>query len=374
MVGLNQNFRKVFVTTNNTLLASGTTTNLAAGQLGIFNSDTYVATNAPNWATAKGILIAQGTEDLSAMPKGAGIRNETDKTKTILGHEILRWRTKAYQAGQTNIMTIGWDGVNGNKDTKNMTVKCDEIKHLYIRLTGKPIENLVPGGYLLHVEANGPCCDNCGDSCDSVDPTSVRDEFYDRIIEHTFLGGIPLTKYVTVTKLTTTNTAGDPCVGLQFESGFVERTSDACYFDLFPYNSDPIHIQLSEWNPDWHGTPERCTSTYPIMVIQDVAYPAGAGEAVMRYEAYGHGWDNRDYNKFDIALRKAEGQHLYTDPSLNYDLYQLTYRFKYKVLGWSDVYTDTYDIDVFVPTGQTGFKTAVNTYIASVTGLGVATL
>lgn len=373
MVGLNQKFKKVFVTTNNTLLASGTTTALATGQLGIFNADTYVADATPTWAEEKAIIIAQGTPDLSAMPKGAGIRNETDKTKIIIGKKITGWRKKAYAAGQNQIITIGWDGVNGNKDTKNMTVKCDEIKHLYIKLTGKPIEDLFPGGYLLHVEANGPCCTTCGDSCADIDPTDLRDEFYDRIVEHTFLGGMAITKYITVTKLTTTNTAGDPTVGLQFTSAFVDRTSDTCYFNIFPYNAEPVFIELSEWDPNWHGAPERCISTFPVTTTQEVAYPFGKGEWLMRYEAQARGWDMRDYSD-DIVIRRAEGQYLNTDPAVNYDKYTLSFEFKYKVLGWSDEYTDRYDIEVFVQTGQTAFKNAINTYIASVVGTDVATV
>jgi hypothetical protein len=336
----------------------------------LFNADTYVATNAPVWGTTKNLLIAQGTPNIVA-PKGAGLRNETDKAKVIKGVKIKSWRRKDYSAGATNIVAIGWDGDAGEVDNKNMTVKCDEIKHLYIKLTGKPIENMFPGGYLLHVQAEGPCCDTCGDACEDMDPTALRDEFYDRIVEHTFLGGQNFTDYVTVTKLDSVNTAGDPVVGLQFESAFVEPTSDTCYFNLFPYNAEPVFIELSEWNPDWHGAPEKCTSTYPVTVIQEVEYPFGAGQWVMRYEAAAKGWDFMDYSE-DMALRKARGEYLHTNPAVNYDKYTLTYEIEYNVLGWSDVYTDRYDLEVFVQTGQTTFRTAMNNYIASVTGLGVA--
>ena len=373
MVGLNQNFTKVFVTNNNTLLAAGTTTALADGQLGIFNADTYVADATPTWAEEKAIIIAQGTPDYSGFPSGAGIRNETDKSKIIVGKKITGWRRKDYSAGANHIMTIGWDGVNGNKDTKNMDIKCDEVKHLYIRLTGKPIEDLFPGGYMLHVEAQGPCCETCGDNCADVDPTMLRDQFYDRIVEHEFLGGISILKYITVTKLTSTNTAGDPVVGLKFESAFVDRVTSACYYNLFPYNADPIHIQLSEYNPDWHGTPERCISTFPVTEIQAVAYPFGSGEYVIRYEENAKKWDGQYYSD-DMATRAAYGQRLLAVPTTNYDQYTLSFDFDYKVLGWSDTYRDSYNIEVFVPTGQTAFRTAINAYVNSVTGLGIATV
>jgi hypothetical protein len=368
MVGLNSTFKKVFVVTNNTLLASGSTFDLAPGQLGIFNADTYAADATPTWGEEKGIIIAQGTPDMSDMPKGAGQRNETDKTKVILGKKITGWRKKTYAAGQTNVVTIGYDGTD---TTKNMEVKCDEVKHLYIRLTGKPIEDFMPGGYLLHVQAQGPCCDTCGDNCADVDPTALRNEFYDRIMEHTILGGTKLSKFVTVTKTDGTNADGDPVVGLKFESGFVERASSKVYFDLFPYNAEPVFIELSEYNPDWHG--ERCATTYPVTVLQNAAYPMGAGGWLMRYEAYAKGWDMRYYHD-DMALRQAYGDYLNTDPSQNYDKYTLSFDFQYKVLGWSDVYTDRYDVEVFVQAGNTVFATQINNYVTSVTGLGIATV
>lgn len=369
MVGLNQNFRKVYVSNNDTMLVSGTTTALASGQLGIFNADTYLASAAPSWSTSKAILIVEGTPDQSGLPKGAGIRNETDKSKTIVGKKITNWTKKAYSAGQQQIIAIGYDGVD---NTKTISGKCDEVKHLYIKLTGKPVETLIPTGFILHVEAQGPCCATCGDSCESVDPEIFADEFITRINQYTFLGGIPLSKFILVEKLTGTNGDGDPIAGIKFTGAFVEHDSDNCYFDLFPYNSDPVHIQLSEYNPDWHGS--RCESTYPVTELQDVAYPMGAGQMVQRYEAMAKGWDMRYYYKYDIAARKAEGQYLNTDVSLNYDQYSISFSVSYHVLGWSRIEEDNYTVEVFVPTGYTGFKNAINTYISSVTGLGIATV
>lgn len=364
--GLNQDFKKVFVTTNNTLLSSGqTTVNLAQCQLGIFDAETYQSTVLPLWSTSKAILVAQGTPDLSYMPKGAGIRNETDKAKVVIGKKILSWRKTASAVGQQQIITIGYDGTDSSK---SITGSCDEIKHLYIKLTGKPIETLIPGGYILHVQAQGPCCETCGNSCATVSGEIFADGFIDQLNQFTFLGGIPITNFISYTKITD----GSDAWGIQFEGAFIEPSSSLCYFDRFPYNSDSVHIQLSEWNPDWHGT--RCASTYAVTEIQEIEYPFGDGQWLMRYEAAAHGWDERDYNKFDIFLRQAEGQYLCTDPSVSYDKYTLEYEVSYHVLGWSDVYTDRYELEVFVEAGQAAFKNAINGYITSITGSGIATV
>lgn len=384
MAGLNQDFKKVFVTTNNTLLVSGTTNVLAQCQLGIFDGTTYAATTAPTWSANPTLLIAQGTPDMNgnAFPKGAGLKNETDKAKVIVGKKIINWRKKASATGQQEIWTIGYDGTD---TTKTISGSCDEIKHLYIKLTGKPIETLIPGGLVVHVEAQGPCCATCGDSCATVDPRIFANAFIDQLNQFNILGIhsdanateggstlaplYALNKYIQYTLL---YDSGSTATGIQFTGAFVEHTTDTCYFDRFPYNADPVHIQVSEYNPDWHGSP--CASTYPVTQIQAATYPFGDGQWVIRYEAVQHGWDDRDYNKFDTFLRQAEGQYLCTDPTVSYDKYTLTYEIEYHVLGWSDIYRDRYDLEVFVQTGQTAFKNAINTYISGVTGLGIATV
>lgn len=378
MVGLNQNFKKVFVSTNDTLLASGTTNALAQCQLGIFDASTYVATNAPSWASNKAILIAQGTPDLNAnvYPRGAGLRNETDKAKVVIGKKILGWTKSTYQTPLQQIVTIGYDGTN---TSKSISGSCDEIKHLYLKLTGKPIENLIPYGIIVHVEAQGPCCATCGDSCASVDPRIFANALIDQLNQYNVLGigadsvipstlipVVPLGHFISYQLL---YDAVSGATGIQFTGAFVEATTDTCYFDRFPYNSDPVHIEVSNYNPDWHGSP--CENYWPVTVIQDVQYAFGSGQYVIRYEAQAHGWDMRDYNKFDTFLRQAEGQYLCTDPTQNYDKYTLSYEIEYNVLGWSDVYKDRYDLEVFVQTGQASFKNAMNTYISGVTGLGI---
>lgn len=359
MVGLNQNFRKVFVTTSASVYtaSTGTTTDLTTGLIGIFDGSTYLGAGAsPTYSGHKSIMIAQGTPDLSYAPKGAGLRNETDKSKVIRGTKILEWRGKASQAGQTDIVAIGYDGVDTNK---TMDGKCDEIKHLYIKLTGKPIENLFPGGTLRHYEVQGPCCDTCGDSCADISADVWADGFIEQMAQDTFLGGIPISKFIKWTKLSSGSSRG-----IKLESAWVDRTTDACYFNIFPYNADPIYIQVSEYNPDWHGS--RCETTYPVTQLQDATYPFGDGGYVMRLEQLAKTWDFRDYSD-DMAVRLAEGQYLNTNPALSYDMYTLVFETEWNELGWSDIYRDRYQVDVFVPHGSgTAFQTAINAYVASI--------
>lgn len=360
MVGLNQSFKKVFVATNPTLITTGSTNTLALGRIGIYNANTNVAVAAPSWPTVPGIFIAQGTPDQSNLPKGAGIRNETDKSKVILGKKIVGWRGKKGRTGQNEIVTVGYDGTD---ETKTMTGRCDETKHLYLKLTGKPIENLYPGGVIKHYAVTGPCCDSCGDNCAEIEDGFFRDAFYDLILQDLIIAGIPFTDYLTVTKTDGTDTEGVDVYGLSFTSAFVNRVTNACYYDIFPYEADPIHIQISSFDPDWHEG--LCENEYPVTRIQEATYPAGNGEYVIRMEEQSKMMDMRYYSR-DLAVRLAEGTVLNTDPALTYDQFSLDFEVEYKVLGWSDVYRDRYTLIVYFPIG-TGdpFETAINTYVTS---------
>lgn len=365
MVGLNQRFHKIFVATNATPLttANKTTTDLTSGQYGLFDGTTYASMGAtPTYSTNKSFIIAQGTPDVSGIPKGGGIRNETDKTDhAIRGAAIVGWRGKKYQAGQQEIVTIGYDGTD---TTKSMTGQCDEIKNLYIKLTGKPIENLFPGGTIRQYAVQGPCCDTCGDSCANIDPNIWVDGFISQINQDTFLGGIPITKFISITKLTGTDVSSNTVVGLRITGAFVEPISDLCYFDIFPYNADPVHIQVSEYNPDYHGS--RCETTFPVTRIQEATYTFGSGQEVMRLEALSKMWDGRYYSD-DLAIRKAEGQYLFTDPTLNYDQYVLDFDVDYMVLGWSNSYRDRYSVEFYFPTTTgTPFQAQINAYIVTI--------
>lgn len=362
MVGLNQSFKKVFVAPEDNAIpttATDTTADLTDGQIGIFDATTYAAVATPTAANNKGIIIAQGTPDQGGLPGGAGIRNESDKlAKIIQSGKITKWEAKLANAGQSRIIVIGNLGDGTNTDT--ISGKCDEIKNIYLDLSGAPIKNLVPGTSLIrHYAVEGPCCDSCGDNCAEVADGYFRDEFYNLMTQDTLPGGQKLTDYVKITKIDQT-IAGTDYYGLQFESAFVDHETSECYFDIFPYNAEPVIINASTYDPDWHDGP--CTNEYAVTVTQELVLPNGDGEYVIRLEEKSKMWDYRYYPR-DPALRLATGTKLYTDPTATYDEYILRFNFDYKVGGWSDTYVDSYEVHVFFQSGHgKDFVTAINGY------------
>lgn len=624
---LNQNFHQVLVASTGNLPSTGTTVNLAYGQIGIFDAETYQATTTPSYLKNKGLIFAQGVKDLPGLPKGAGIANETEKSKTVLGKKILSWRGKKGKTGQTMKVAIGYDGVD---TTKTVSAQPGDIKYLYLKLTGKPVENLYPGGVIKYYQYQNPCIDGCTDNgCTAINPVIIAEAFRKQISEDFLMANNPLKEWVRVSTLTNcttpapgvttvtfdifnltvqddgsdyslglvqqqyaqkvtrikrtgitsvyqitvadgvtpaafsnagaaaipdcatcpsgftlqpslkvfqvnvlasaaaptglpgqqgaavlvannsgfkvyevfvsltqdnaafitaaqalaggaaiyidtkssvctlttptttawvadgsctkaqktyqlslrdsecgtswlpamealyepiygdgsvtevTNNAthctrlynlvitaedclapdcvdlvwtyadpipfqgvdwtpviptdlGSGCVaGLLFESAFVAREENKCYFDVFPYEVDGVHIEVSEHSPDWHGSP--CETDWPVTVLQQFEYPAGNGRYVARQEIKSRAYHFKYYNdSYHIPERYAEGADIVTDLNQIYDQYELIFEFTYSVLGWSEKYTDTYQLSFFFPSGTgKNFENAVNTYLAS---------
>src|SRR5688572_7540243 len=96
---LNQSFRQVFVTNNPVLLASGTTVDLAVGQVGIFDGKSYAATTAPTYATNKAISLWYGMPDVPTFLM-AGIPQTNQASKLIKGKLLKKIRRKSAHRGQ----------------------------------------------------------------------------------------------------------------------------------------------------------------------------------------------------------------------------------------------------------------------------------
>lgn len=176
----NQSFRRVFVTNTPVLLASGTTVDLAVGQVGLFDGNTYAATAAPTYATNKAIYLGQGMPDVSHLPLMAGIPKTNQLSKLIKGKLLKKVRRKSASRGQNQVVAIGFDGYD---TTKTLSAKCGEVRTVYIRATGNPIDKLYSNqGFLRQYRIDTGCCDECGgDSCADVDAQTLADILVEKI-------------------------------------------------------------------------------------------------------------------------------------------------------------------------------------------------
>lgn len=163
-------------------------------------------------------------------------------------------------------------------------------------------------------------------------------------------------------EVSTLTGSGCKC-GIRLESAFVNRITNECTFDYFPYESDTIHIQASSFDPDYNKSPDELD--WVVKKIQNFEHAAGFGAHIRELERESKSYYLRE-RSFDPVVREIEGYQFATDPNKYYDEYALEFDFEYLVGGWAQKYTDSYTLFVYFPEGEgKNFEAAINGYIAS---------
>jgi len=160
--------------------SSGSTQNLAKGDVGIFKSDYSVAT-ASNIAASPYFYVAQGRINtyLQGSKRSDKISgNGPTQTFSLTGNP--QTINVAPSPGKSNVTE--WYKVSGcptaaNQitDVTNFTVQCGESITLTLRAHSSYIDTLYFNGFTRSVTIQAPCC-NCADNpCDDVSDNTIID-------------------------------------------------------------------------------------------------------------------------------------------------------------------------------------------------------
>jgi len=261
-------YRYVFAASVTDLPSSGTTVDLAVGQIGVFDGKTYQATSG---VTAKSILVAQGVPKENWI-QGIAKGDQQFKSSVIKGGLVKSWKRALGTKGQGVITTLGFDGVD---TTKGLTVPEGKNFTFWLTLSGTPIANLLGNSPETHYPTWTeqftvilPCVDSCADSCGAyVDQNVVADAVIDQINKRKIIGGQYLTDYIKATKL----------VSCETPSG-LPTTSYTVYTLVVPDNGD--QAALGKVQAQYPGeTIKRIKrdgifSTYEITLLTSDGAPA----------------------------------------------------------------------------------------------------
>jgi len=225
-------YRYVFVSSTSELPSTGTTVNLPVGGVGIFDANTWQAVTAPSFVTNKAIVIAQGTPADSFVP-GIAKSNETYKSLPITPYSITKWDAKAAQKGKSQVVTLGFDGVDVSK-TLNVPAGATNFT-FWVSLSGQPIANLLGdtpdthyATYTEQFSVNLPCSNDCTDSCGAtIDCNIIADAVISEFQTRKLIGGQLITDYVKVSKLISCQTpSGLPTVSYTTYHLVLQDTGD----------------------------------------------------------------------------------------------------------------------------------------------------
>jgi hypothetical protein len=225
-------YRYVFASSTSQLPSTGTTVNLGVGQVGIFDANSWQAVTAPTVQVNNAILFAQGTP-ADTFPQGVAKGNQTYKTQALTPFQITKWKAHKAQPGKSQVVTLGYDGVDA---TKNLNVPTGATNFTFwVTLSGQPIANLLGdtpethyASYTEQFSVNLPCDNTCADGCGTtIDPNIIADAVISSFQTRKIIGGQFYTDYVKVSKLINCQTpSGLPTVGYTTYQLTLQDTGD----------------------------------------------------------------------------------------------------------------------------------------------------
>lgn len=152
------------------LLTSGTTTDLAEGQVGIFKSDFTALIAAPTAVQSPYIFLAQGS--------GVDSRGSF-KTPRIYVRNIRGWEGDSADAtGKEQITYVGYDEIN---DCKTPTISCEKDYTVTLRVFEHYLRAIYCPALQESVVVKSPCCTDCGTDCDDLGAFDIFTEFAAKI-------------------------------------------------------------------------------------------------------------------------------------------------------------------------------------------------
>jgi hypothetical protein len=155
------------------LPSSGSTQNLTAGQVGIFNNLYATVTsgtinNFPYFYIAQGRTntYLQGSKRSDRISGGGVVLTGNAQTVRPQGSNVTEWYKVSGCPTAANQIT----------DVTDFTVQCGEVITLTLRAHSSYIDTLYFNGFTRSVTIQAPCC-NCGDNpCDDVSTNTIINE------------------------------------------------------------------------------------------------------------------------------------------------------------------------------------------------------
>ena len=347
------------VPVGSTIADSGSTQDLAAGEVGFFDSN-YEATLTPSTKVAGGdspyFYVAQGR--VNTYLQGS---KRSDKIAGCAGgsnckSNITEWyKVYGCPAPLTQITEVS-----------NWNVKCGDVLTITLRAHSSYIDTLYFNGFTRSITVVAPCCECGGDPCTQVDYEALVDQIIgqfeaqapginpDNISFNTFyefsqpspgvleIVGKALTAY------------GQPCDVAAFPWEY-----DRMYFRTFVYSGPATTADFI--------VADACNIVAEAVVVQTASYPSGTSSEIQQLE--------KNYYSYQAGYLK----HLYRMAGYNenfeswvsagttYDTYYIKFNeYDKSAYSWGDYIKE--DAMVIIAAPQGALSVAVNSALADALG------
>jgi len=375
------------VPTGNTLPTAGTaSSDLTAGQVGVFKAGVQTAVNAStitSLTSREGVQIFQGTKEL---------RNPTNKRSDVINSgKIVEWYKIQGQGTASNEI---WE-------VSSFTAKCNEDITFSIRGLSNYMNTISANGLTRSITIKTPCCDCDGSPCDTVDGYLVIYEILRKIIQeanalldlnlaYTSTGDVD-------TSLATLNTlsAADWGTSLGMGTFYTFETDDTgSSATKIIITSKPltvygkfcnIALNTQEWDRIWfrvwvYKSPDttqdfivfdRCESVATTTLTQRSTFAHGLSSEIEQLE-----YDYYSYQAGDKALFQLsqynQGFTSYVSAGTVYDLYYIKCNPMYSEGAFNAAINQTFTAIIAAPQTSTSTVTQSSTTTSGSTAVTMA--
>ena len=343
------------------LPSSGSTQDLAAGQVGIFRSD-YTLATAANIAASPYFYIAQGrtntylqgskrSDKIKGCPSGSGCNSNVTEWYTVKGCP-----TAATQV----------------TDVTNWNVQCGDVVTLTLRAHSSYIDTLYFNGFTRSVTVQAPCCACDANPCDQVDIPEFIDSVIakleqqapgnnpDNISFNTFytfqrlgndasailrITGKPLTVY------------GQPCDVAAFPFEY-----DRMYFRTFVYNGPATTADFIVY--------DNCDVVADPIIIQRASYPSGQSAEIAQLEKNFYSYQAGYLKHLYRMAGYNENFESWVSSGVTYDTYYIKFNeYNKSAYQWGDYIMEDSMVIIAAPNSVvSGIAAAIETVLEA--GLG----
>ena len=350
------------VPVGNTLPSSGSTQDLAAGQVGIFLNDYSVAT-AGNIAAAPYFYVAQGR--VNTYLQGSKRSDKIAGCNPAFGgcnSNVTEWyKVVGCPTAATQVT-----------DVSNFNVKCGDVVTFTLRAHSSYIDTLYFNGFTRSITVVAPCCDCGGNPCDTVDVPAFIDkailEFEqqapginpDNISFNTFyqfqrigndqnailrISGKPLTKY------------GQPCDVAAFPYEY-----DRMWFRTFVYSGPATTADFI--------VADNCNIVANAEVTQRASYPDGTSAEIAQLEKNFYSYQAGYLKHLYRMVGYNENFESWVSDGVTYDTFYIKFNeFDKSGYSWGDYIKEDSMVIIAAPNADvSGISNAIETALSDALG------
>jgi len=255
-----------------TLPSTGSTQNLTAGQVGLYDNE-YATVDDTTIAAAPYFYIAQGrtntylqgskrSDKIKGCPSGAGCNSNVTEWYKVSGCPTP---------------------VNQIMDVAGWNVKCGDIVTLTLRAHSSYIDTLYFNGLTRSVTVQAPCCDCGGDPCVDVDANALIDAF---IVKLTLQASGINPDNIHLTQFFTFENVGGTI--LRITGKALTKYGQPCDVAAFPFEYDRMWFRTFVYSgpattADFIVS-DACNIVAEAIVTQRASYATGTSEEITQLE------------------------------------------------------------------------------------------